>query len=132
MKKITKHFNILIVSILFTGFIGMAQKTVVTAKSKNMKETQTEMKTYVIEREIPNAGKLTADELKGISQTSCTVLKEMGPDIQWLHSYVTGNKIFCIYKAKNKELILEHAKKGGFPANNISEVASVISPETAN
>ena len=132
MKKMTKHFNLLLVSILFTGFIGMAQKTAVPAKASNTKENQTEMKTYVIEREIPNAGKLTADELKGISQTSCTVLKEMGPDIQWLHSYVTGNKIFCIYKAKNKELILEHAKKGGFPANNISEVASVISPETAN
>ena len=103
MKKMTKHFTILIISILFSGFVGMAQKTVVTAKSKNMKETQTEMKTYVIEREIPNAGKLTADELKGISQTSCTVLKEMGPDIQWLHSYVTGNKIFCVYNGEEKE-----------------------------
>ena len=132
MKKIAKHFNVLIVSMLFTGFIGMAQKPAVPAKPKNIKETQTEMKTYVLEREIPNAGKLTADELKGISQTSCTVLKEMGPDIQWIHSYVTGNKIYCIYKAKNKELIMEHAKKGGFPANSISEVASIISPETAN
>jgi len=132
MKKMTKHCSALIVSMLFTGFIGMAQKTVAPDKTKIKNETQTEMKTYVIEREIPNAGKLTADELKNISQTSCTVLKEMGPEIQWLHSYVTGNKIYCIYKAKNKEMILEHAKKGGFPANNISEVASVISPETAN
>jgi len=132
MKKTTKYFNVLIVSMLFTGFICMAQKPTVPAKAKNTKETQTEMKTYVIEREIPNAGKLTADELKGISQTSCTVLKEMGPDIQWIHSYVTGNKIYCIYKAKNKEMIMEHAKKGGFPANSISEVASIISPETAN
>jgi hypothetical protein len=132
MKKMTKHFNLLLVSILFTGFIGMAQKTAVPAKASNTKENQTEMKTYVIEREIPNAGKLTAGELKGISQTSCTVLKELGPDIQWLHSYVTGNKIYCVYKAKNKEMIIEHAKKGGFPANSISEVSTVISPETAN
>jgi hypothetical protein len=132
MKKMTKHFNLLLVSILFTGFFGMAQKTAVPAKASNTKENQTEMKTYVIEREIPNAGKLTAGELKGISQTSCTVLKELGPDIQWLHSYVTGNKIYCVYKAKNKEIIIEHAKKGGFPANSISEVSSVISPETAN
>ncbi len=130
MKKMTKHLNLLIASMLFTGFIGIAQKTTVPGNSKNL--NQTEMKTYVIEREIPNAGKLTAEELKGISQTSCTVLKELGPEIQWIHSYVTGNKIYCIYKAKNKELILEHAKKGGFPANSVNEVANVISPETAN
>ena len=89
------------------------------------------MKTYVIEREIPNAGKLTAEELKTISQTSCAVLEEMGPSIEWLHSYVTGNKIYCIYKAENEELIREHATKGGFPANSISVVASIISPATA-
>ena len=90
-----------------------------------------EMKTYLIEREIPNAGKLTAEELKAISQTSCGVLKEMGPKIQWIHSYVTGNKVYCIYKAESVELIKEHAKKGGFPANTIVEVANVISPATA-
>lgn len=90
------------------------------------------MKTYVIEREIPGAGKFTADELKAISQTSCGVLKQMGPQIQWLHSYVTGNKIFCVYKAESEELVKEHAKKGGFPANVISEVANIISPVTAN
>lgn len=90
------------------------------------------MNTYVIEREIPNAGKLTQAQLKAISQTSCGVLNEMGPKIEWLHSYVTGNKIYCIYKAENEELIKEHAKKGGFPANFISEVANIISPATAN
>ena len=90
------------------------------------------MKTYLIERDIPEAGKLTAEQLKGISQASCTVLKEMGPRIEWVHSYVTGNKIFCIYKAENEDLIREHAKKGGFPANSIRQVASVISPATAN
>lgn len=90
------------------------------------------MKTYLIEREIPDAGKLTPEQLKGISQASCTVLKEMGPKIEWVHSYVTGNKIFCIYKAENEDLIREHAKKGGFPANSITQVATVISPATAN
>ena len=113
---------------LFASFATMAQKTKSTDNSKNSNE----MKTYVIEREIPNAGNLTAEQLKAISQTSCSVLKDMGPKIQWLHSYVTGNKIYCIYKAENAELIREHAKKGGFPANSVSEVANVISPATAN
>ena len=89
------------------------------------------MKTYVIERNIPGAGELTAEQLKGISQTSCSVLKEMGPKIEWQQSYVTGDKVYCVYKAENKELIEEHAKKGGFPANSISEVATVICPATA-
>jgi hypothetical protein len=89
------------------------------------------MKTYLIKRDIPNAGKLTEEELKGISQTSCTVLKEMGPKIEWVHSYVTGDQIYCIYKAENENLVREHAKKGGFPANSIIEVTSIISPATA-
>lgn len=86
---------------------------------------------YVIERTIPAAGKLTPEELKGISQTSCGVLKEMGPEIQWVHSYVTGDKIYCVYLAANEELIREHAKRGGFPADAVSKVATVISPKTA-
>ena len=106
----------------------MAQTSASNSKTKNT----TTMKTYLIEREIPDAGKLTAEELKAISQKSCSVLKEMGPRIQWIQSYVTGNKITCIYKSENEELIREHAKKGGFPANTITEVASVISPATAN
>ena len=89
------------------------------------------MKTYLIERLIPGAGDLTADQLKGISQTSCTVLKEMGSKIEWQHSYVTGDKIYCVYKAENMELIQEHANKGGFPANAINEIATTISPATA-
>jgi hypothetical protein len=89
------------------------------------------MKTYLIEREIPDAGKLSPEQLKTISQKSCSVLEKMGPAIKWIHSYVTGNKIYCVYKAENEELIREHAKQGGFPANNISEVASIISPATA-
>lgn len=90
------------------------------------------MKTFLIERQIPDAGKLTPEQLKAISQKSCSVLQAMGPQIEWIHSYVTGNKIFCIYKAENEGLILEHANRGGFPANNIFEISSVISPATAN
>ena len=89
------------------------------------------MKTYLIERNIPGAGKLTADELKSISQTSCSVLKNMGPKIQWVQSYVVGDKIYCVYKAENEDLLREHAKKGGFPIDSIYEVKSVISPATA-
>ena len=89
------------------------------------------MKTYLIERDIPGAGKLTPEQLKSISQKSCSVLKEMGPQIEWIQSYVTGDKIFCVYKAENEELIREHAKKGGFPANKITEVSTGISPATA-
>ncbi|CAN5314756.1 hypothetical protein BH09BAC4_BH09BAC4_02690 [soil metagenome] len=89
------------------------------------------MPKYVIEREIPGAGNLSADELKGISQTSCGVLMTMGPQIQWLQSYVTGDKIYCIYIAPNEEMIREHAKQGGFPANSVSEVSTIIDPTTA-
>ncbi|WP_422081746.1 DUF4242 domain-containing protein [Ulvibacterium sp.] len=90
-----------------------------------------EMKTYLIEREIPDAGKLTQEQLKGISQKSCSVLKEMDTGIEWLHSYVTDNKVYCVYKAENKALIREHAEKGGFPVNSISELSSKIGPDTA-
>lgn len=128
MKPITNRCTLLLFIMLFTGYASMAQNA--TTNSKISKET--EMKTYVIEREIPDAGKLTPEQLKGVSQTSCSVLKEMGPKIQWIHSYVTGNKIYCIYKAENEELIREHARKGGFPANKISEVANIISPTTAD
>ena len=89
------------------------------------------MPKYVIEREIPGAGKLSSQELKAISQKSCGVLSEMGPQIQWLQSYVTGDKIYCVYIAPNEKMVREHAKQGGFPANRVSEVASVIDPTTA-
>jgi hypothetical protein len=121
MKMILKPISFLAVTLILFAFSANAQT----------KTTKTdEMKTYVIEREIPGAGAFNAEQLKSISQTSCGVLKQMN-DIQWMHSYVTGNKIYCIYKAKNEELIKEHAKRGGFPANSISEVANVISPATA-
>ena len=89
------------------------------------------MPKYVIEREIPGAGRLSADELHAISQKSCGVLGKMGPQIQWVHSYVTDDKIYCVYVAQNEEQVREHARQGGFPANRISEVKSVIDPTTA-
>jgi len=89
------------------------------------------MPKYVIEREIPGAGKLTADQLKGISQTSCGVLSKLGPQIQWVHSYVTGDKIYCIYNAPNEEMVREHARQGGFPANSVARVTGIIDPTTA-
>ncbi len=89
------------------------------------------MPKYVIEREIPGAGKLSAEELQGISQKSCGVLRELGPEIHWIQSYVTDDKIYCVYLAPNAQLIREHAEKGGFPANQISEVRAVIDPTTA-
>ena len=89
------------------------------------------MPQYVIEREMPGVGGLGAGELKGASQTSCDVLRELGPDIQWVHSYVTDDKIYCIYRAPNEDIIRRHAEQGGFPANRISQVRSVIDPTTA-
>lgn len=89
------------------------------------------MPKYVIEREIPGAGKLSAEQLKGISQTSCGVLSNMGPQIQWLQSYVTRDKIYCVYIAPNEEMVREHAMQGGFPANSVSEVMTIIDPTTA-
>jgi len=89
------------------------------------------MPKYVIEREIPGAGKLNREQLKAISQTSCGVLNKMGPQIQWANSFVTGDKIYCIYIAPNEEMVREHASQGGFPANSVAEVAEMIDPTTA-
>jgi hypothetical protein len=89
------------------------------------------MPKYVIEREIPGAGKLTAEQLKAISQTSCGVLSKMGPSIQWVQSYVTGDKIYCVYIAPNEAMVREHASQGGFPANAVNEIATIIDPTTA-
>jgi len=89
------------------------------------------MPKYVIEREIPGAGNLSPEQLKSISQTSCGVLSNMGPQIQWLNSYVTADKIYCVYIAPNEDMVREHARQGGFPANSVNEVATVIDPTTA-
>jgi len=126
--KTLKNTTLILVIVLFSGMIASAQTTTVKDTSKSNSAT---MKTYLIERDIPNAGKLTPDQLKAISQKSCAVLQHMGPQIQWIQSYVTGDKIFCVYKAENEDLIREHAKEGGFPANVITEIATTISPATA-
>jgi hypothetical protein len=123
MKKISKHGYALVICLFFTGLACRAQDATEAGKK--------EMKTYVIERNIPGAGQFTAAKLKDISKTSCTVLRELGPGIQWIQSYVTDNKIFCIYKAESIELLKEHATKGGFPITAVYEVENVISPATA-
>jgi cell division inhibitor SulA len=89
------------------------------------------MPKYVIERDLPGAGKLSSEQLQGISQKSCGVLKDLGPQIQWVTSYVTDDKIYCVYIAPNADMVREHAKQGGFPANKVSQVRSVIDPTTA-
>jgi hypothetical protein len=89
------------------------------------------MPKYIIERELPGAGGLSSEELQAVSQKSCGVLKQMGPQIQWVESYVTADKIYCVYIAPNEEMIKEHATQGGFPANRISEIKTMIDPTTA-
>lgn len=89
------------------------------------------MPKYVIERDIPGAGELSPQELRAISQKSCSVLGDLGPQIQWQQSYVTGDKVYCVYLAPNEDLIREHARQGGFPANRVSEVVAMIDPVTA-
>jgi hypothetical protein len=89
------------------------------------------MPKFIIEREMPGAGKLSAQDLQGASQTSCDVIRQLGPEIQWVESYVTGDKIYCVYVAPNEEMIREHAKRGGFPADRVSKVERMIDPTTA-
>lgn len=89
------------------------------------------MPKYVIERDMPGAGSLSAADLQAASQTSCNVLRNLGPQIQWLQSYVTGDKLYCVYIAPNAEMIREHARQGGFPANAVNEVVTIIDPTTA-
>lgn len=89
------------------------------------------MPRYVIERDLTGAGELSPEELRAISRKSCSVLDKLGPQVQWDHSYVTGDKVYCVYISPNEELIREHARQGGFPANRISEVKSIIDPVTA-
>ena len=89
------------------------------------------MPKFVIEREIPGAGAMSALDLQGVAEKSCSVLRRLGPQIQWLHSYVTDNKIYCLYIAPNEEIVREHARLGGFPANSVAEVRRIIDPTTA-
>ena len=130
--KSLKSLAALILICILSHQTSFAQQDVIYVKvAKEKLNKKSEMKTYLIERDIPDAGALTADQLKGISQQSCAVLKEMGPGIEWLHSYVTDNKVYCLYKAEDESLIREHAEKGGFPVNHITELANRIDPETA-
>jgi hypothetical protein len=125
--KTTQIIYVLVALLMITS-TAIAQ----TAKNKKQKSMKSKnMPTYVIERQIPEAGKLNAEQLQGISQKSCSVITELGPDIEWVHSYVTGDKIFCIYKAENEQILRTHAEKGGFPINSINKVSTIISPATA-
>jgi len=116
--------SMLVMAVLFFSITNVSAQT----KTEN---PQPALKTYLIERDIPGAGQLQPADLKGISQKSCSVIKELGPGIVWLQSYVTGNKIFCVYRAENETLLREHAKKGGFPITSITEINSTIGPKTA-
>jgi hypothetical protein len=127
-----KTLKLVLILAIVTSTLNVMGQEKSVAKSLKKELTTPNENMYVIEREIPGAGNLTAEELQAISQTSCGVLDEMGEDnIKWLHSYVTGDKIYCVYMTKNEDLVKEHAKKGGFPANSVAEVKNVIDPSTA-
>ncbi len=121
---------ILLISTFIIMTTGCNTNERTSAESIRAEATATNQNMYVIEREIPGASKLTTEDLKGISQASNGVLDEMGKDIKWMHSYVAGDKIYCVYAAPNEEMVREHAKKGGFPANSVTKVSTVIDPST--
>ena len=125
-KKVARLGVTTLLAMLLLGGSAFAADAA-PAKSQSKKPV---MHTYVIEREIPGAGNLSKQQLKEISQKSNGVLKEMGPKIQWVDSFVTNDKVYCIYRAENEDLVREHAKRGGFPANKVSEVKTIISPKT--
>ena len=130
MNTTKKTGTLLMTVLLLTGYVTFAQKTTENSKSSTTSK-QTSMKTYIIERDIPNAGQLTNAQLQEIAQKSSAVVKSMGPQIEWDHSYVVGDKLFCVYRAENEELVRAHGKKGNFPVNEVYEVAAVFSPESA-
>jgi len=106
--------------------------SVVSAKEEPKPETlPAGLNMYVIERDMPGLGKLTPADLKAASQKSCGVLRGLDGKVTWLHSYVTGDKMYCVYLAPNEELVREHARQGGFPANSVNKVSTIISPQTA-
>ena len=138
MKTLKKSISLAFTLFMLTATAAFSQNTEIaeayvkdySVKKHTMKK-DVKLNTYVIEREMPGAGELTEEQLKDISQLSNTVLEEQGPEIKWLHSYVTVDKIYCVYKAVDEEILNEHAEKAGFPVNSIKELATVISPETA-
>ena len=118
--------------LVFTTLMLLLPAALTLAKEQPKPETlPAGLNMYVIERDMPGVGKLGAEELKAAAQKSCTVLRNLGPDITWLHSYVTGDKLYCVYLAPSEELVREHAKEGGFPANSVSRVSTIIGPQTA-
>ena len=127
MKQTSSAILFLLIVTFFTTLSAQAQK-----ESSSIERIQPALKTYLIERDIPGAGQLSPGDLKGISQKSCSAIKEMGTGISWVQSYVTSDKIFCVYRAENEMLLREHAKKGGFPISSITEISNVISPKTAD
>lgn len=132
MKSVSRNpVHVLLFLFIFIGsFQSFAQEN---SSDSDIEDDSKTMKTYVIEREIPDIGQSTKADLKAISQKSCSVLDKMNAEeIKWIHSYVAENKIYCIYKATNQEILREHASKGGFPINSITVVSEVISPATAN
>ena len=138
MKTMKKMSSIMVGLLMIAGTVAFSQNTrIAEANAKDYSVEKINMKkdaklnTYVIERDMPGAGALTAEQLKEVSQISNAVVKEQGPEIKWLHSYVTTDKIFCVYKAVDKKILNEHAEKAGFPVTSISKLAVIISPETA-
>jgi hypothetical protein len=124
--KPTHFLRTAIIAIALIAGLSANAQTNSTSPSKT-----TSMNTYLIEREIPGAGNFTPADLKSISQKSCGVLDEMGPEIKWIHSYVVKDKIYCVYQAANEDLIREHGKQGGFPVTNVMQIEETISPATA-
>jgi hypothetical protein len=118
-------------TILCSHPVARKRITVIGRVSARLTNEEIAMPKYVIERDIPGAGTLTPSELQDISRKSCAVLEEMGPQTQWVQSYVTGDKIYCVYIAPNEAAVREHAQRGGFPANRISQVTTTIDPTTA-
>ncbi len=132
MKTLKSLLGVLTLAFMASYSLQAQKEDVIYVKMAEEQRMKKEaLKTYLIEREIPNAGDLTEDQLKSISQKSCSVIENLGPGIEWLHSYVTDNKVYCIYKAQSKELMEAHAEQGGFPANYIVELATTIDPTTA-
>lgn len=132
MKTLQRTLSLLFMILIgSSSVLAQGQDVIYMKMAKEKIAEKSELKTFLIEREIPGAGELSVEDLRGISQKSCSVLKDMGPQIQWIHSYVTDDKVYCIYKAENEAMIREHAEKGGFPANFVTEVAVRIDPDTA-
>ena len=129
MKKHSTLLALVVAVIFLAAFTSSMDKKDKVASQKNVYPVQMNM--YVIEREIPGLGNWSQEELKAASQKSCVVLKELAPHVEWIQSYVTGDKMYCIYRAENEEYVREHAKRGGFPANSVAKVTGIISPETA-